>query len=285
MKALLSRRSIIIASASLLIALIAIISVSIFNTAGPVTGVANTITRPVRSLASTVARTFGDIFAAIYRYDELERRNDELLAIIARQQADFHNSEALAEENAQLRDALEFNRRHGNFTQEMASLEGWNADNWSSSFTINKGYMNSDITRGMGVSTEIGVLIGQVSDVGPTTSTVITVLDTTFSAAVFVGGDTNENADGTATAKGDYAYMRNGLLIVDFIDDNIILTQGSMVVTSGYGGVFPTGLTVGEVVSVYNHSSGIGRYATVRPMFDRNTIQNVFVITGLRNLE
>ena len=285
MKSLITKRSIIIASASLLIAIIAIVSVNVFSSAGPVTGVANTVTRPVRALASSVARTFGNIFASIYRYQELERRNDELLRTIARLQADTRDAIALAEENDQLRELLEFRERHGGYDHEMATLVNWNADNWSSSFIINRGHANSNIARGMGVATEYGVLIGQVSDVGATTSTVITVLDTTFSAAVFVGGDTNENSDGTATVMGDFTQMRNELIIIDHIDDDLIVNPGSSVVTSGLGGVFPTGLTVGEVVNVHTHASGIGRYATVRPMRDVNTIQNVFVIIDFENPE
>ena len=57
MKALINKRTIIIASVSLLIALITLISVNVFSSAGPVTGFANTVTRPVRTLASSVART------------------------------------------------------------------------------------------------------------------------------------------------------------------------------------------------------------------------------------
>jgi len=285
MKALITRRTIIIASAALLIALISIISVNVFNSAGPVTGVANTVTRPVRALASSVARTFGNIYAAIYRYTELENRNEELLRDITQLQADARDSIALAEENDRLRAALNMRDRYEGFNQVMATLEGWNSDNWSSSFNINIGYANSDIARGMPVATEYGVLIGQVSDVGATTSTVITVLDTTFSVAVYVGGESAEDSDGTATARGDFAQMRSGLLTIDHIDDGVAVTPGATIVTSGYGGIFPPGLTVGEVVRVFTHSSGIGRYATVMPMRDIGTITTVFVIIDFENPE
>jgi len=286
MKALITRRSIIIASAAFLIALISIISINVFNSAGPVTGVANTITRPVRALASEVARTFGNIFAALYRYEELENRNEELLRTIARHEADARDAVALARENQELRELLYFRERHGGYEHEMATLLSWNSDNWSHTFIINRGYMNSEITRGMPVATEYGVLIGQVSSVGATQSIVITILDTTFSAAVFVGGESAEDSDGTATARGDFTQMRSGLLTIDHIDDDIVVNPGSTVVTSGLGGVFPPGLTIGEVVAVNPHASGIGRYATVRPMRENmETIQTVFVIMDFENPE
>jgi len=285
MKALITRRSIIIASAAVLIAIIAIVSVNVFSSAGPVTGIANTMTRPVRALASTVARTFETIFSAIYRYDELLARNAELERIIVERELDFRESEALAAENAMLRDLLEFRERHGGWREEVATNEGWNADNWSSTFNINKGYTNSEIAPGMAVATEYGALIGQVSEVGAISSTVVTLVDTTFSAAVYIGGDGTAETDAKATVKGDFAHMRSFLLILDYIDDELVVNHGALIVTSGEWGVFPPGLTVGNIETVYTHTSGIGRYATVRPMQDIRTINNVIVIIDFENPE
>jgi len=118
------------------------------------------------------------------------------------------------------------------------------------------------------------VLIGQVADVGARNSTVITVLDTTFSAGAFVG-----EGEGRATARGDFSLMRSNLLMLDRIDDKLIVMPGDSVVTSGISGIFPAGLIVGEVVEVHRHSTGIGRYATVKLLRDVDTITHVFVIT------
>jgi len=283
MKALINKRTIIIASVSLLIALITLISVNVFNSAGPVTGFANTITRPVRSLASTVARAFENIYSAIYRFEELERRHDELLQRVGQLQLDHSRSEEIAEENDRLRSLLEFRRRHGHYAHEPATLRNWTGDNWTHTFTINAGYTNSNIREGMGIASESGILYGQVFSVGATESTVITVLDTRFKAAVFIGGETTESiedSDGTASVRGDFNHMHSGLLIIDFIDDNVVVNRGSFVVTSGAGGVFPSGLTVGEIVQVYDHASGIGRYATVRPSSPIESITEVYIILG-----
>jgi len=284
MKALITRRSVIIVSTALLLAIISIISVNVFSSAGPATGFANTVTRPVRALASSVAQVFENIFSAIYRYEELERRNEELQRIVVRYEQDFRDATALAEENERLRDLLDFRERHGDYNHEMATLESWGSDNWSSSFIINRGYANSNIERGMGVATEYGALIGQVFEVGATSSIVITILDTKFSAAAFVGRrEGDDEGDGSVTVKGDFTYMRSGLLIIDNIDDDLIVRPGDVVSTSGLGAVFPTGLVVGNVEDVFRHASGIGRFATVRPMRDINTVSNVFVIIEFEN--
>jgi len=280
MKALINRRTIIIASIAFLIAFITLISVNAFNNAGPVTGIANTITRPIRALATTVAGTFGDIYAALYRYEDLERRNEELMNQIAELHYVYRETTEIAEENNRLRDLVAFRRRHGGYAHVQASFEGWTSDNWTHTFRINRGYTNSNITPGMGVATEGGILLGQILSVGATSSIVITVLDTRFSAAVFFGGETLEDSDGTALVKGDFTQLRNGLLVIDYIDDHIAVNQGTYVVTSGLGGIFPSGLTVGLVEMVHNHANGIGRYATVRPSSPFDSLSLVYVIIG-----
>ena len=128
---------------------------------------------------------------------------------------------------------------------------------------------------GDSVITEYGVLIGRITAVGATSSTVISILDTTFSAVAFIG----EGGD-SATAKGDFSLMNRGLLMLDRIPEGASAAQGDAIVTSGVGGVFPTGLVIGEVVDVFAHNTGIGRYATIRPMLPHlESIAHVFVIT------
>ena len=273
-KTLVSKRTIIIASTSIIIAVITIVSVNVMGSGGPVTGFANIVSRPIRALAATVAHTFENIYASIYRYDNLMADYERALMTITEYERTYRESAEIAEENALLRAAMMFGERHAGYQSEQMILANWSADNWSSSFTVNRGYMNSAIKNGDGVATEYGVLIGQVKEVSAATSIIVTVLDTTFSASAFVG-----DSGATATIKGDFTHMRNGLLMLDHIDDDLIVLPGDLVVTSGHGGVFPSGLVVGEVIEVLRHNTGIGRYATVKPMREIDTITYVFVIT------
>ena len=275
MRAILTRNTIIIASVAVLIAIITIVSINVFNSTGPVTGLAITVTRPVRALASTVTRTFERIYASIYRYDSLMTEYERVLMENSEYRRNYRESRDLADENAQLRAQLGFRERHPNQKSEIATVRTRSGSNWSHSFTINRGYSNSSIARGQAVTTEYGVLIGQVTDVGAVTSTVVTVLDTTFSAGAFVG-----DGDGRATVKGDFNLMRSGLIMLDNFDEELIILPGDTVETSGIGGVFPPGLSIGEVLEVHRHSTGVGRYATVRPARVIESITLVFVITG-----
>ena len=275
MKALLTRRTVVIASVAVLIAIITIISVNVFDTSGPVTGLVNIVSRPLRNGVSQVARVFEGIYASAYRFNDLMEEYEKAL-IDYNELVQLHQEALeLAEENNRLRALLGFRERHTGYDHEAATIIDWGVSMWSSSFTINVGYANSTIVRGNGVVTESGMLIGQVSDVGPTQSVVVSILDTTFSAGANIG-----DGGGLATAKGDFALVRSGLLMLDAIDDDLVILPGDSVVTSGRGNVFPAGLVMGEVVDVLRHTTGVGRYATVKPIRELGNIRQVIVITA-----
>ena len=278
MKALINRKSIVIVSVAVLIAVSTILSVNLLGVRGPVTSIANAISRPLQSLASQVATVFESIYSSIYRYDDLMQDYEAKVGELTRLKQDYREAVHLREENEYLRAALNFKTSHSEYESVVASVVGKSSSNWSSSFTINIGYSNSVIKRGNAVVTEYGVLIGQVSYVGATESVVVTVLDTTFSTGAYIG-----ESDETATIKGDFALMREGLLMLDHLEEDLVVLPRDTIVTEGFSDVIPSGLVVGEVVEVLRHSTGVGRYATVKPLRDPTTISQVFVIIGFES--
>ena len=50
--------------------------------------------------------------------------------------------------------------------------------------------------------------------------------------------------------------------------------------TSGLGGVYPSGLTIGTVAEEGTTDSGMERYAVVTPAADLGALGEVFVVTG-----
>jgi len=280
MKTLINRRSIIILAIAVLIAISTIVSVNIWGAEGPVTTLANAVSSPLRSLASTVASVFESIYSSIYRYDDLMDEYVSAVRRIVELERTHRESIDIAEDNLRLRALLGFRERHSGYEHIDAQIVDRSSSNWSSSFIIDLGSANSSIERGNAVVTEYGVLIGQISAVGEVNSTVVTVLDTTFSCGALIG-----ESGGRATAKGDFAFMRSGLLMLDHLDENLVVRPGDSVVTSGAAGVFPVGLVVGQVEEVLRHSTGVGRYATVKPMLDVETIKYVYVITGFEIID
>ena len=273
MSVVFTRKTIVITAIAIILSIVTLVSVNVYGNSGPVTGLANTLSRPLKAVASMVAREFESIYNNIYRYDQLLRDYEERLKELHDLREWYSEADQLARENEIFRELNGFRERHPGYRLEEAPVETWSSSNWASAFTIGRGSSNSDIRVGNSVTTQYGVLVGIVTDVGPTTSTVVTVLDTTFSAVALIG----EGGD-SATATGDLNLMRQGRLKLDYIDEDIPVMRGNTIVTAG-GGVFPPRLVIGEVEEVFNHPTGIGRYATIRPVITLDTIPIVFVIT------
>ncbi|MBR6653597.1 MAG: DUF1850 domain-containing protein [Oscillospiraceae bacterium] len=122
-------------------------------------------------------------------------------------------------------------------------------------------------------NTEDGFLIGQVTEVSRSSSTVQTILD----SASGVGALTDEGV--TAIAEGDFNLMSDGKLRLTYIEDTSRVVAGDKVITSGKGGIYPSGLVIGTVESVSLDPSGLSASAVVEPEADIAAVTYLFIIT------
>ena len=72
--------------------------------------------------------------------------------------------------------------------------------------------------------------------------------------------------------------MLDGLVRLSYIPEQAKLVTGDQVTTSGLGGVYPPGLVVGSVRTLYVEEDGVSRYAQVEPSADIAGVQYVYVI-------
>ena len=155
--------------------------------------------------------------------------------------------------------------------QEAKGAAGIKAD---STFTINKGSANSDVAAGDPVITSSGCVVGLVRTVSASSSVCVSLIDTTFAASVDL-----ENVTGSCSAVGDYALMRQGKLMVEYISDSNRVFNGDSVITSGKGGLFPADLLIGYVDEVTATSDGQNDVAVVTPAVSLDDLLYVYVIT------
>ena len=276
MRAFLTKKNIIIALIAVIIASVAIFSVGTGRGGGFLTEWFGAASRPLKSAAASVARTFETVYGFMYEQEKLVAENEELKRQIADYQQNYREYTDVSEENARLRELLGFTARHSDFTYDNpATITGWSASNWSSSFTISRGETNSEVKVGDAVITETGVLMGRITEVGKTTSTAVSVIDTTFSSASLAG---EPGVEGVAT--GDFSLMRDGKLKLDFLDEDTTVRAGDAVVTSGKSGAIPDGLVIGTVEAVVRNSAGVGMYGIITPTASlREATYVVYVIT------
>ncbi|MBP2662491.1 MAG: mreC: rod shape-determining protein MreC [Firmicutes bacterium] len=60
------------------------------------------------------------------------------------------------------------------------------------------------------------------------------------------------------------------------------IIKSDKIITSGFGGIFPKGLLVGDVVDIVNDEGGLLKYAVLKPAVDFDRLEEVLVIVRSR---
>jgi len=273
-KKLLNAKVIAVAVAAVLIAVLCAVSLSGgMRGSDALSSAIRTASGPGSRLMSSLVGGLEKLYGYLYRYDELEAENARLAARVAELEADYRQFEEIAAENDRLHKLLNMSERGSKYELCSAAVISWGASNWSSSFTISKG-SDDGISVGDPVITELSYVVGRVTAVQNSSATVTTILDTSSSigATIYKTGD-------AAVAQGDFSLMGDNLLRLSYLPEDVELIAGDAVLSSGKGGVFPSGLLIGEVTDVVPDPVGSGRYAVISPAADFYALTSVHVIT------
>ena len=249
------------------------------GSAGALSGVANSLRIPIQGAVGSVVDWMRGIYGYIYQYDKLVAENETLRRELAEAQDQVRSSAEAAEENVRLRTLLGYLEKNTTFVTESAMITSWDASNWVSSFTISKGSDNG-IERGDCVITESGMMVGQVAELGANWATVRSIIDVNMDAGVLVG-----DSSIAAMLVGDYALMQEGKCKLSYFTEDTTLFTGDSVVTSGRGGAFPSGITVGKVTELRTEAGGQSFYAVVDPAVDLSLLSQVFIIKDFEVIE
>lgn len=230
------------------------------------------VTAPLRSGVNAVSGWFQDLYDRNVHYDALVEENERLKQEVARLQEEAREGQADSEENQFLREALGVQEKRKDFDFEMATILSRSATSWESSLTLSKGAIH-DVEAGDCVIDSLGNLVGVVSQVGVNWCTVITLLDPELEMGALIF-----RTDSAAILEGDFGLMPEGKLKLSYLPDNDQLISGDVVLTSGKGGVYPSGLVVGTVDEVRTEESGMSRYAVLTPAADLNDLSQVLIV-------
>ena len=223
--------------------------------AGALTEAANDLRGPVQGVVGAMADWLQGLYGYIYQYD------------------------LLVEENIRLRTLLGYLEKNTTFDTEAAQITAWDTSNWINGFTISKG-TDQGIELGDCVINESGLLVGQVYEIGNDWASVRTVIDVNMDVGVLVG-------DGQIAAMvvGDYALMKDGFAKLSYFTDDVTLFVGDDVVTSGAGGAFPSGISIGTITELRSEAGGQSYYAVVDPHIDLSTLSQIFIIKDFEVIE
>lgn len=225
---------------------------------------ANAFDKPV----SAVTGLFENLSDLQNTYDE----NAKLKARLGEYVQIKTEVQALKKENADLRKILDKEDDLSKYSPIQATVIGRNPDRWNELITINKGEMNG-IEKNMAVITADG-LIGKVKSTTPTTASVQLVSSADPNNKISASIVQQDAANGIIEGYDD----KQGYLLMKRIPFDKEIKIGSIVETSGLGGIFPSRLIVGKVVEVKMDQNGLNQTAYLEPATDFYDIKNVMVV-------
>lgn len=175
-----------------------------------------------------------------------------------------------------LRDLYQLDQDYSSYEKIAANVIGKDSGNWFDIFTINKGSKDG-IKKDMNVISG-GGLVGIVTDVGKDYAKVRAIIDDESSVSVSFA-----NTSDTGIVSGDLKLMDDGVMNVTEVLKDAKITEGDMVVTSKISDKFVPGILVGYVTNIKLDSSELTQSGQIIPVVDFKHIDEVLVITQLKD--
>ena len=184
-------------------------------------------------------------------------------------------AEEYAAENARLRELLAYKQAAQQFDLLAARVIGRDAALWTSTIVVDRGAQDG-VRENMPVVTGKG-LVGRVTEVMPLSSKVQLILDVRSSVGTLIQR-TESRVTGIVTGTMDNPYMPQMVNI----PRNADVQDGDIVVTSGFGGIYPKGIPVGQIVSQRSDDTGLLKVALIDTAVDFQRLEDVAIITASR---
>lgn len=244
-----------------------------FGGSNPVSALMRTVFSPFQNGVAYLTDKVKDTTDFIREMKSYKDENEKLISEInelKRQNRDVTN---YREENERLKELLELGESLDSYSTVAASVIAYSSNGRYDTIQISKGSL-AGVAEGNAVITPDGI-VGKVIETGPTWSVVSTILNPDNAMGVRVSRTSD-----VAVVEGNSEMYSQNYCKMTFIDKGSNLIVGDLLETSGSGGVYPAGLSVGVIREINSDAMGNLNYATVEPMVDFDKLYEVLVING-----
>lgn len=216
-----------------------------------------------------------DFFDDIHNYNIMFTENKALKYNLNQYSQVVSELNQLTEENKNLKEMLEYKDENiDEYQLTVAKVIARSPDTWNNMLVIDKG-LRDGIEKNMAVITTRG-FVGKVYSVSNFSATVQLITDVDKESFVFAAIQSDPKVYGVV--KG-YDKINN-LLRIEQVELDVIIEAGQLVITSSLGGVFPTGLVIGEVERVEEEGTGgLTKSIYVKPAADFYHLDELFILT------
>jgi rod shape-determining protein MreC len=241
---------------------------------GPLAGLGRTsleLMAPLQRAVTNVTRPVGDFFVSLAHLPSQSRENRELQEELAAARTELNAGTSREAELERLRQLLDLTDSI-EFPLVNSLVIGNGVSNFENVITIDRGSADG-IAPDMPVVTGGSTgprLVGRVLLVAEHASSVMLITDRDAATAARLA-DTRQG--GLLEGQGD-ADMK-----MSFLNEGVAVDPGAIVETNGYlNGLYPPGITIGEVSSFVPATNTTESFVTVRPAVDFSTLDYVAVV-------
>lgn len=265
-----SRKTITVAGAVILIALIVIVFSFRYVRTSPVGGLATkaamSVVCPIQNVLSSSVGYVHDIWSHYFFLVHAAKENEALKKQLAQAALRENECKETALANERLRKFVNL-KDQSPFALLAAEVVSRDASPWFKSIIINKG-STEGVTRGCPVIVCEGI-VGYVLETTAGYAKVLLIIDRNSSVDALVQ---------KTRARGIAQGMGNGSCRLDYTLRQVEIAVGDAVVTSGLDGIYPKGLRVGTVSKVFRRNSGLFQNIELAPSADFEKLEEVMVI-------
>lgn len=245
---------------------------------GPLKYIAGYVFVPMQSGINNAGSSISNKANDFKKLSEVLEENKELQNKIDELTAELNTIKLEQYELDNYRELFELDAKYPSFDKVAASVIAMDSNNWFSNFTIDKGSKDG-IAKGMNVMAGSG-LVGIVTDVGPNYAKIRSIINDTSRVSAMVA-TTEDNF----TVLGNLKSMNEDKVITfnELIDEDDQVKIGDPVVTSYVSDQYHQGILIGYITSMEKNANNLTKSGTITPVVDFMHIENVFVITNMKN--
>ena len=227
---------------------------------------------PVQRFFYQMTDNVSSFFQKTFNTTDLAKENQDLEEQLASLKSELADYDELQKENQRLSELLEYKQTQTSYQFKVAGIVAKDPGIWFESFTINVG-SNDGVAVDMPVVTSDGV-VGRIEEVGLNWSKVMTVIDGRSGISSII-----ERTRDFGSVRGRMESVPSDpLLDMDFLPIDTDIQVGDNVLTSGIGGIYPKGLTIGQVVEV--GEQGNQKKVVVKSAVNFRNLEEVMVMTS-----
>ncbi len=226
------------------------------------------IISPLQKGISKIIRPVKDGIGYFFDLFSISEERDRLLEENREMRNRLMDMERLEKENELLKAMINVKESQKSWDFLVADVIGSNPDNWKETIQISAGY-DDGVLEYMAVLNEEGYLVGRVVVCTAHTSLVQLITDSESA----IGARLKSNGE-MGLIKGE----GQGVVKLEIINQDAVVNQGDLVITSGVGGTAPPGIPIGRVSEISERRTDLSRGISLEPLANLTKLEKVMVV-------